>query len=90
MMTICNNVHSVSGLFLNSYTTTKVALVVICSGCAYEPGNKAGLERLEQLKLDTDSLPESQAGTVRHKSPYAAFAIGYQDDVYTSYRTQDK
>jgi hypothetical protein len=32
-----------------------------------------------------ESLPESQAGTVRHKSPHAAFAKGYQDGVAQSY-----
>ena len=45
-----------------------------CAGCAYEKGYKDGLDRKEQLNLDLDSLPKSQAGTVRHKSPHAAYA----------------
>ena len=47
-----------------------------CAGCAYEIGYNDGLQRKEQLDLDLDSLPDSQAGTVRHKSPHAAYAAG--------------
>ena len=36
--------------------------------------------------LDLDSLPESQAGTVRHKSPHAAYAAGYLAGVEESYK----
>lgn len=43
-----------------------------CAACAYEAGYKAGLQRQETLFLDLDDLPESQAGSVRHKSPHAA------------------
>ncbi len=35
--------------------------------------------------MDLDSLPESQASKVRHKSPHVAFAKGYQDGVKESY-----
>jgi hypothetical protein len=35
--------------------------------------------------LDLDGLPDSQAGTVRHKSPHAAYAQGYMDGVAQSY-----
>ncbi|MBY0346956.1 MAG: hypothetical protein K2W79_01750 [Hydrotalea flava] len=52
-----------------------------CAGCAYD----AGLQRLENLILDLDELHESQAGTVRHKSPHAANAQGYYDGVVASY-----
>jgi len=37
------------------------------------------------MNLDLDSLDESQASIVRHKSPHAAFAQGYQDGVHASY-----
>ena len=57
-----------------------------CSGCAYERGLKLGREREENIIMDLDSLPESQAGNVRHKSPHSAFAKGYQDGVEESYR----
>jgi len=40
-----------------------------CAGCAYELGYQAGARRDERLHIDLDSLPESQAGTVRHRSP---------------------
>jgi len=56
-----------------------------CAGCAYERGYQAGLQRLENINLDIHSLPESQAKTVRHKSPHAAFALGYLDGVSASY-----
>ena len=57
-----------------------------CCGCAYEKGYQAGMNRDEKLNIDLDSLHESQAGTVRHKSPHAAFAQGYLDGVTASYK----
>jgi hypothetical protein len=56
-----------------------------CAGCAYERGLKAGQNREENIKLDLGSLPTSQAGEVRHKSPHAAWALGYQHGVAKSY-----
>lgn len=56
-----------------------------CCGCAYENGYSAGYQRLEVVSLDLDSLHESQAGTVRHKSPHAAFAQGYLDGINSYY-----
>lgn len=53
--------------------------------CVYERGYALDLERKEKLNIDIDSLPVNQAGTVRHKSPHAAFAIGYQDGIRASY-----
>jgi hypothetical protein len=41
--------------------------------------------RKERIHIDLDSLPESQAGMVRHKSPHAAYALGYHDGVINSY-----
>jgi hypothetical protein len=43
-----------------------------CAGCAYERGFASGQIRDESPRLDLDSLPDSQAGTVRHRSPHAA------------------
>ena len=57
-----------------------------CAGCAHERGYKDGLERKEQLDLDLYSWPESQAGTVRHKSPHVAYATGYLEGVKDSYK----
>lgn len=53
-----------------------------CAGCAYERGYEDGLNRKEKLDLDL----ESQAGTVRHKSPHAAYAAGYLAGVEDSYK----
>lgn len=49
-------------------------------------GYREGLIRREHLNLELDSLPESQAGTVRHKSPHAAYAAGYLAGVEDSYK----
>jgi len=57
-----------------------------CAGCAYERGFEAGRRREETVALDLDTLPESQAGTVRHRSPHAAWALGYLDGVRASYQ----
>ena len=56
-----------------------------CAGCAYEKGLEDGLARKEQLDLSLDSLLESQAGSVRHRSPHAGYAAGYLHGVYRSY-----
>ncbi len=57
-----------------------------CAGCAYEKGFELGMKRSEAMALALDDLPESQAGVVRHKSPHAAFALGYLHGVHASYR----
>lgn len=59
-----------------------------CAGCAYEAGFKAGLQRLPDININDviRQLPVSQAGTVRHKSPFAAFSMGYNDGVAESYK----
>ncbi|EGR0905747.1 TPA: hypothetical protein ACF5B0_002146 [Vibrio parahaemolyticus] len=56
-----------------------------CAGCAYEYGRQLGLDKTTSLTIDFNALPDSQAGTVRHKSARAAFAIGYRDGVAESY-----
>ena len=49
----------------------------ICAACAYEEGLKDALNgNLPQS--DLSHLPDSQAGTVRHKSAIAAYNLGYQ------------
>ena len=88
-MTICNSVHREWPFFESLPHDQGGAGRHKCSGCAYERGYQAGLDRTEQFNIDIDSLPESQAGTVRHKSPHAAFAMGYQDGVHASYRNED-
>jgi hypothetical protein len=56
-----------------------------CAGCAYERGLLEGLARNEALDIDLDSLPWSRAGAGRHRSPHAAWALGYLDGVRESY-----
>lgn len=54
-----------------------------CAACAYEAGFKAGYALDGALSIDgvLINLDESQAGAHRHKSPHAAFALGYYDGV---------
>ncbi len=54
-------------------------------GCAYEKGFNSGVNFEENINIDLDSLDESQAGTVRHKSPHATFAQGYLDGINSVY-----
>lgn len=56
-----------------------------CAGCAYDRAFELGLSKTESLNIDYATLPDSQAGTVRHKSVQAAFAKGYSDGVLASY-----
>lgn len=58
-----------------------------CAGCAYEQGYehaRNGMFKQPRLK----DLDQSQAGTVRHKDPVAAYNLGYEDGLrslgYTS------
>ena len=51
-----------------------------CPGCAFERAmlNKAaGIPMCNDDSILAD-LPESQAGTVRHKDAYAAYQLAYQ------------
>jgi len=58
-----------------------------CASCAYEQGFKDGSNREEKIDLGSllDSLEESQKGERRHKSPHAAYALGYLNGVKKSY-----
>lgn len=56
-----------------------------CAGCAYVRGFEAGRARNENPTLALDELSDSQAGAVRHRSPHAAWALGYLNGVRNSY-----
>lgn len=56
-----------------------------CAACAYEMGFEAGVSQDLVPAFYFELLPTSQAGTVRHKSPLAAWALGYRDGVQESY-----
>ena len=49
-----------------------------CAGCAYVEGLKDGLAGALR-KRDLSRLPDSQAGTVRHKGAKEAYDIGYDE-----------
>lgn len=59
-----------------------------CAACAYEREFRDGLNRKEQINLSQilDELEESQAQQQRHKSPHAAYALGYLNGVTESYK----
>jgi hypothetical protein len=50
----------------------------ICAGCAYEEGLKDGLNG-NVKQNDLSHLPESQAGTVRHKGAIESYNEGYAE-----------
>lgn len=58
-----------------------------CAACAYEKGFDAGYHLVESINLNDllNSLEESQAKGQRHKSPHAAYALGYLDGVNKYY-----
>jgi len=84
-MTICNKEHRYSDTFSTLPLDQGGQGRHKCAGCAYELGFNAGRNFEEDIQIDLNSLPESQAGTVRHKSPHAAFAQGYLDGVISTY-----
>lgn len=49
----------------------------ICAGCAYVEGLKDALQG-NPHQTNLSHLPDSQAGTVRHKSAIEAYNLGYQ------------
>ncbi|MGN0243769.1 MAG: hypothetical protein ACI4CT_06890 [Lachnospiraceae bacterium] len=49
----------------------------ICAGCAYVEGLKDALQNNTRQK-NLSHLPDSQAGTVRHKSAIDAYNLGYK------------
>jgi len=49
-----------------------------CAGCAYAEGVKDALNGGQKSPTLPSCIPESQAGTVRHKDAYQAYCEGYQ------------
>ena len=56
-----------------------------CAGCAYDEGYSLGISKAHSINISFESLPDSQAGSVRHRSVQAAFAKGYLEGVLASY-----
>ena len=48
-----------------------------CAGCAYVDGLKDSLNNKPMATSLSANIPESQAGTVRHKDAYEAYKLGY-------------
>lgn len=59
-----------------------------CAACAYERGYELGLQMAEDFCIadELEQLEESQAQQQRHKSPHAAFALGYLKGVEDYYK----
>lgn len=59
-----------------------------CAACAYEKGYELGLQMAEEFSIAEvlEQLDESQAQQQRHKSPHAAFALGYFKGVEDAYK----
>lgn len=85
-MPICKQAHRYNSIFINLPYDQGGEGRHKCCGCAYDQGYCAGLARTGQVWVDLTALPDSQAGTVRNKSPQAAFAEGYRDGVRDSYK----
>ena len=49
-----------------------------CAGCAYDQGF-ADAQAGKSSGIRLSELPQSQAGTVRHKDPLEAYNLGYGD-----------
>ena len=85
-MTLCNSQHRYHlGFEFLPEDQSKFNGRHKCAGCAYEQGYQMGENRKQSILIDFASLPNSQAGTVRHKSVQAAFAEGYRDGLLASY-----
>ncbi len=79
-MTVCQKNHR----YLPEYTNLPTSQDDqsgdrhICAGCAYEAGLDDGLHN-RAPRTDLSDLPESQAGTVRHKGAMEAYQQGYEE-----------
>ncbi len=59
-----------------------------CASCAYEIGFEHGLKREEHINLNSvlNAIEDSQKGDRRHRSPHAAYSLGYYNGVIESYK----
>lgn len=59
-----------------------------CASCAYEIGYEHGLQKRENVNLETilNNLEDSQKGERRHRSPHTAYSLGYHNGVKDSYK----
>ena len=59
-----------------------------CAACAYNKGYQLGSQMKDDFSIADilDELEDSQAQQQRHKSPHAAFALGYLKGVEDAYK----
>lgn len=50
-----------------------------CAGCAFLRGLQDALGGVQMATSLDNNIPDSQAGTVRHKDAYEAYKQGYQE-----------
>lgn len=50
-----------------------------CAGCAFIRGLLDALTNKQMASLLPTKIPDSQAGTVRHKDAYEAYKLGYAE-----------
>lgn len=81
---VCKKNQVALSKFMNSIPTDQGGIGRHkCAACAYEAGYETGYNLNGNLNIDSvlENIEESQAGAQRHKSPYAAFALGYYNDI---------
>ena len=83
MSTACTTDHHYTAMFRYLPNDQAAGGRHRCAGCAYDRGFEHGRRRAESPHLDLESLPLSVA--VKHKSPHAAWALGYGHGVKRSY-----
>lgn len=80
----CKKNHIALSKIMNSIPTDQEGIGRHkCAACAYEAGYETGYNLNGNLNIDSvlENLEESQAGAQRHKSPRAAFALGYYNGI---------
>ena len=89
-----NNLSKSAITMLLSRAVKNKLLERACSGvyiypnAGYEKGYELGLQMAEDFSIADvlDQLEDSQAQQQRHKSPHAAFALGYHNGVKDAYK----
>ncbi|QLQ96350.1 hypothetical protein H0910_11985 [Providencia alcalifaciens] len=86
-MSTCQKSHRYNNLFAALPEDQSHPFRHKCAGCAYELGYDAGFQNGDPSASDAiDSILESQAGQVRHRSPKVAYYQGYTDGLNEYYK----
>jgi len=85
-MTTCQELHRYNTMFAALPEDQSYPFRHKCAGCAYELGFRAGVSNQEpSAAIAIDSILESQAAEVRHRSPRVAYYQGYTDGLNEYY-----